>query len=173
MQRMLVPPAPPLPGYAQPGELALRKLVRLPEPKRIEGLTFADAEGRPKSLADWRGRVVAINLWATWCVPCRLELPSLDRLQAKLGGADFAVVAISLDRTGAEAPKKFLQDNKLSHLELFLDPKGESASKLTARGLPMTLLIDREGREVARLAGVAEWDGPALTGVIEAMIRAK
>jgi thiol-disulfide isomerase/thioredoxin len=154
-------------------DASVSKLIRLREPRVIAGFAFTDADGAPKTLADWRGKVVLINLWATWCVPCREELPSLDRLQARLGGKDFSVVAISLDRNGADAPKRFLDSSKLTHLQLFMDPKGESTSRLTAQGLPTSLLIDREGREVARLAGAAEWDGPALSGVIQALIEGR
>jgi thiol-disulfide isomerase/thioredoxin len=143
-------------------DASISKLVRLREPRAVAGLAFTNADGAPETLANWRGKVVLINLWATWCAPCRAELPSLDRLQAKLGGKDFSVIAISLDRAGADAPKRFLADNKLTHLQLFIDPKGGTA-KLTAHGLPVSLLIDREGREVARLAGAAEWDGAALS----------
>jgi thiol-disulfide isomerase/thioredoxin len=154
-------------------DASITKLIRLREPRVVAGLAFTDADGAPKTLADWRGKVILVNLWATWCVPCREELPSLDRLQAKLGGKNFSVVAISLDRTGADAPKRFLDSTKLTHLQLFLDPKGEATAKLTAQGLPTSLLIDREGREVARLAGAAEWDGPALSGVIQALIEGR
>jgi thiol-disulfide isomerase/thioredoxin len=149
------------------------KLIRLRQPRELPQLAFTGADGAEKTLADWRGKVVLVNLWATWCVPCRAELPSLDRLQAKLGGDDFAVVAISVDRSGPDAPKKYLTSNGLTHLQFFIDAKGDSSSKLTAQGLPTSLIIGRDGREIARLAGAAEWDGPALTRIIEAEIAAR
>lgn len=148
----------------------LHRLVRLPTPQAVQDFTFADGEGGQRTLSEWKGKVVLVNLWATWCAPCKVEMPSLDRLQAKLGGADFAVLPISLDRTGAEKPRAFLASAGLSQLGLYLDSKNALMQILRAQGLPLTVLLDRQGREIARLAGPAEWDSPEAEALIRAAI---
>jgi thiol-disulfide isomerase/thioredoxin len=129
------------------------------EPEGLPQLKFQDAEGRERTLADWRGKVVLLNLWATWCLPCRKEMPSLDRLQKDLGSDKFEVVALSVDRKGLEASRKFLDDIKVERLALYVDPTARANTELRAVGLPVTLLIDAQGRELGRLLGPAEWDG--------------
>jgi thiol-disulfide isomerase/thioredoxin len=152
------------------GKGGMTKLVRAAEPKPLPETAFQDEAGRTKSLADWKGKVVLVNLWATWCAPCKLEMPSLSRLQAQLGGADFAVLPISLDRQGVELPRKFLASNNLGNLPLLIDPTAGLAGKLDAIGLPASLILDREGREIARLLGPAEWDSAPAIEVIRAAI---
>ncbi|MBO0740984.1 MAG: TlpA family protein disulfide reductase [Hyphomicrobiaceae bacterium] len=120
---------------------------------------FEDAMGKERTLADWKGKVVLLNLWATWCLPCRKEMPALDRLQQELGSEAFEVVALSVDRTGRTGARKFLDEAKVAKLALYADPSARMASTLRAAGLPATLLIDREGREIGRLLGPAQWDG--------------
>ena len=120
---------------------------------------FLDGTGKDHTLADWKGRVVLLNLWATWCQPCRKEMPALDRLQADLGGTDFEVVAIAVDRAGAPAAQKFLDQVGTKKLALYVDPSARLATELRAIGLPATILIGRDGREIGRLLGPAEWDG--------------
>jgi thiol-disulfide isomerase/thioredoxin len=152
------------------GKGGMTKLVRAAEPKELAPVTFQDEAGRSKSLADWKGKVVLVNLWATWCAPCKLEMPSLSRLQAQLGGADFAVLPISLDRQGVELPRKFLTSSNLGNLPLLIDPTAGLAGKLDAIGLPASIILDREGREIARLLGPAEWDSAPAMEVIRAAI---
>jgi len=120
---------------------------------------FEDATGKERTLADWKGKVVLLNLWATWCLPCRKEMPALERLQQELGSEAFEVVALSVDRAGLSGARKFLDEAKVAKLALYADPSARMASTLRAAGLPATLLIDREGREIGRLLGPAEWDG--------------
>jgi thiol-disulfide isomerase/thioredoxin len=151
----------------QDGKGGLSKLVRVNAPTALPDITFNDDKGQPRSLAEWKGKVVLLNLWATWCAPCKLEMPSLDRLQAQLGGADFAV---SLDRGGADVPRKFLSASNLVHLPLLQDETAGLAGKVGAIGLPATLILDREGREVARLLGPAEWDSSHAIAVIREVI---
>ena len=127
-------------------------------PEMLPAFKFQDADGKERTLADWRGKVVLLNLWATWCLPCRKEMPSLDRLQAAVGSDKFEVVAISVDRKGLEASKKFLAETGTKHLGLYVDASARLNSDLRFVGLPATLLIDREGREIGRLLGPAEWD---------------
>ena len=138
----------------------------LDQPTIVPSLQFIDGDGRSMTLADFRGRVVLLNLWATWYVPCRKEMPALGRLQAKLGGPDFQVVALSIDRQGLAVVKPFYQEVGLTTLGIFVDQSGEATQLLHAVGVPMTLLVDREGHEVARKMGAAEWDSPEMTTII-------
>jgi thiol-disulfide isomerase/thioredoxin len=154
------------------GESGFEKLVEAGEPKPLPPVSFTDVDGVERTLSEWRGKVVLVNLWATWCAPCKVEMPSLDRLQAKLGGEDFAVVPISLDWSGAEKPRKFLEGEKLANLPLFLDSSKTAMKTFNAPGLPLSVLIDREGREIARLAGAAEWDSADAEAVIRKAIEA-
>lgn len=129
--------------------------------RTVPDLRFVDGAGAPRSLADFRGRVILLNLWATWCVPCREEMPALDRLQAALGGADFEVLALSLDQAGVIAVKKFYEELGLRALHIYVDQNGDALRKLGSVGVPLTLLIDRDGRERWRVLGPREWDQPA------------
>jgi thiol-disulfide isomerase/thioredoxin len=121
---------------------------------------FSDESGRVLTLADFRGQVVLLNLWATWCGPCVEEMPSLDRLQAELGGDSFAVLALSQDRQGAAVVKPFFDKLGLTRLPVFIDAKGTLTRDLGARGLPTSFVLDRDGRLVGRLEGAAAWDAP-------------
>jgi len=127
--------------------------------KEMPKLEFKNEQGKELTLENWKGRVVLLNLWATWCAPCRKEMPHLANLQKQLGGDDFEVVAISIDRKGVEASKKFLSEVNASALKLYMDRTTVVLRKVKARGLPVTVLIDRQGREVGRLLGPAVWDG--------------
>ncbi|AWU97382.1 TlpA family protein disulfide reductase (plasmid) [Azospirillum ramasamyi] len=136
------------------------------EPKPMAPLSFIDAEGRRVDLADFKDRVILLNLWATWCGPCVKEMPSLDRLQAQLGGEAFEVVALSLDRGGRAAVEPFYRKTGVEHLRVFLDPASESMKALSLRGLPTTILIDPEGRELGRVEGAVEWDAPEVVAFL-------
>ena len=129
-------------------------------PKAIPELRFIDEAGRQHSLADFRGKVVLLNVWATWCEPCREEMPALDRLQAKLGGARFQVIALSVDQPGAAIAHKFYSEVGIKALSLYIDPTAKAAFVLDAPGLPATLLVDRNGREIGRHLGAVKWDAP-------------
>ena len=143
-------------------------------PRRATPLEFKDGSGRPASLEDFKGRVVLVNLWATWCVPCRKEMPALDELQHKLGGRDFAVVAINLDQRGGDKPRKFLEEIKVKSLLYYEDPTTNAFQKLKiagrAPGLPSTILIDRDGCELGFLPGPAEWASEDALALIRAAI---
>ncbi len=120
---------------AVPGaEIPSKKLIRLRAPEFVGDLAFIDADGKTRRLSEWRGRMVVLNLWATWCAPCKAEMPSLDRLEAKLGGSDFAVVALSMDRGGMKEPAAFLAREGLSHLQLYNDATGEASRQMGAPG---------------------------------------
>ncbi len=141
--------------------------IRLDAPRELPPLHFAEAEGNAMSPADFRGRTVLLNMWATWCVPCREEMPALDRLQAELGGPDFEVAALSIDRGGLPVVEAFFRDIELKTLGIYIDPSGKAARDLNIVGLPTTLLIDRGGNETGRLVGPAEWDSPEAFALIK------
>ena len=125
-------------------------------PRPLPPLHFTDAGGRQQSLGDFRSRLVLLNLWATWCAPCRKEMPTLDRLQVRLGGRGFEVVALSIDHKGLAAVRPFYLELGLKALHIYFDQSGSAASLLAAPGLPTTLLVDQEDREIGRLVGPAE-----------------
>src|SRR5258706_9814958 len=141
------------------GEVAA--LTMATTPLRLPDLAFEDADGKPKKLSDWRGKTVLVNLWATWCVPCRREMPALESLQTRLGGPDFEVVAINIDTRDAEKPKNFLKDANLTRLGFFNDQKAKVFQDLKgigrALGMPNSVLVDCPGFEIATIAGPAEW----------------
>ena len=150
------------------GEMA--KLVLHDEaPAPIEE-AFRDAEGNAVVLADFAGKVVLVNLWATWCAPCRAEMPSIDRLAAAMQGDDLAVVALSTDRFGSEKIAAFFDEIGVERLAIYQDKRSEVARAAGALGLPVTLLLDRDGREVARLTGDAEWDSPEAMAFLARLI---
>jgi thiol-disulfide isomerase/thioredoxin len=141
------------------GEVAAVGVARTP--KTLPALAFKDASGADKTLADWRGRTVLLNLWATWCVPCRKEMPALDELQAKLGSPDFEVISINIDTRDVEKPKTWLKEVGINKLGYYADNSAKVFQDLKAVGkafgMPTTLLVDRNGCELATLAGPAEW----------------
>ncbi|QND61441.1 TlpA family protein disulfide reductase [Mesorhizobium huakuii] len=152
---------------------APQNLAVLEAPAAVPAISFMDAAGQPKTLADYSGKVVLLNIWATWCAPCRKEMPTLDRLQAKLGGPDFEVVALSMDQKGPDAVKKFYADIGITHLDLNIDISAKTIFALGAVGLPTTLLINRDGKEIGRLIGPADWDAPDMVDFIRGRIAAK
>lgn len=129
-------------------------------PRALPAPAFEDGKGRPVRLADFRGKAVLLNVWATWCPPCREEMPSLDRLQKALGGPTFEVVALSIDSGGAAVVESFYKEAGIGSLAIFVDPT------MRAPGVPTTLLIDAEGRELGRHAGPAAWDNPDVIKLI-------
>jgi thiol-disulfide isomerase/thioredoxin len=140
-------------------------------PRPLPEIRFENSRGEAMSLADFRGKVVLLNIWATWCAPCRREMPTLERLQAELGGPDFEVVALSIDRNGPPVVKKFYEELGLRELGMYIDSSGKAPRELNALGVPTTLLIDREGKEVGRLLGPAEWDSPEMVAFIRGQIQ--
>lgn len=136
-------------------------------------IRFTDAADKPLTLADFKGRVVLLNFWATWCAPCVEEMPSLDRLQAAKGSPDFAVVALALDRQGRPLVEPFLEKLAVKSLPMYIDASSASMRAFNLRGLPTTILLDREGRELGRLEGAAKWDSPEAAAFIAHFINAK
>jgi thiol-disulfide isomerase/thioredoxin len=155
------------------GEVAA--LTMATTPLKIPDLAFEDANGQPKKLSDWRGRTVLVNLWATWCVPCRKEMPALDGLQSKLGGPDFEVVAVNIDTRDPEKPKNFLKDENLTKLSFFADEKAKVFQDLKsigrALGMPTSVLVDGQGCEIATIAGPADWDSDDAVKLIKAALK--
>lgn len=154
------------PGFAGPPQ----NLVLHDTPVPVPELQFTNGEAQPRTLADFRGKVVLLNVWATWCLPCRNEMPTLDRLQAALGGDKFEVVALSIDRGGADAVRKFYTEIGIQHLAIHVDTSGQVGFALATAGLPTTLLIDAEGRELGRLIGPAEWDATDMVAFLRSII---
>jgi thiol-disulfide isomerase/thioredoxin len=157
------------------GEVAA--LTVASNPIRVPDLAFQDASGQPKTLADWRGRTVLFNLWATWCVPCRKEMPALDALQAKLGSDAFQVVAVNIDTRNLEKPKAWLKEVGVERLGYFADPSAKVFQDLKAAGkafgMPTTLLIDPAGCEIAALAGPAEWASEEALELLQAALKSR
>ncbi|MHA1545692.1 MAG: TlpA disulfide reductase family protein [Alphaproteobacteria bacterium] len=156
------------------GRLAAFIINKTPEALASSAFHADDgsAQGAQTKLADWRGRVVLVNLWATWCAPCRFEMPTLDNLQAKLGSKDFEVLAVSLDRSGLEKPRAFFAAMGLKNLKVYNNKSSSFSRALRAIGLPTTVLIDRQGRELGRMVGPAEWDSPDAVALIRSAINA-
>jgi thiol-disulfide isomerase/thioredoxin len=155
--------------YAAYWQASTGPFGRAASAKAMPELRFVDGAGRAHTLADFRGKVVLLNVWATWCEPCREEMPTLDRLQARLGGERFQVVALSVDQQGATIARKFYDEFAIKALALYVDPTAKAAFTLDAPGLPVTLLIDRQGREIGRHLGAVKWDAPE---VVERLQRA-
>ncbi len=139
----------------------------LDEPRALPDLRFQDGTGRSLRLSSFRGKAVLLNIWATWCGPCRDEMPALDRLQARLGGSDFQVIALSTDVEGATLVRKFYEDVGIERLGMYVKPVEKDMWALGLIGLPTTLLIDSEGRELGRKLGAAEWDSPQMLSLIQ------
>ena len=158
-----------LPARQAGAQAAAGKLVE-GEPKPAPAFSFTDAEGRGCAASDFPGQGLVVNLWATWCLPCIAEMPALDRAQAALAGAGVRVLALSSDREGRAKVEPFFRDRGIRHLGLWLDPRGAAQRALGARGLPTTVVIDREGRERARLEGPAEWDTPEMLAAIRRLV---
>jgi copper(I)-binding protein/thiol-disulfide isomerase/thioredoxin len=172
---MYRPNAPePVDPARPPGSAAMQakstSLTLHPQPRSLPPLRFADGAAAPTSLAAFRGKFVLLNVWATWCTPCREEMPTLDRLQATLGGPDFEVVALSIDQGGMPVVQDFFRQIGIKRLHPYMDQFGETTSVLGVVGLPLTLLIDRQGREIARKLGPAVWDAPQIVELIRSRL---
>lgn len=138
--------------------------------KQVPELRFKHGSGQAVSISQWRGKVVLLNLWATWCAPCRKEMPDLNKLQVEMGGPDFEVVAVSIDRKGAPASKKFLDQIGVKSLALYVDETGKISRDLRATGLPVTFLLARDGTIIGRLLGPAHWASQEAKALIKQAI---
>jgi thiol-disulfide isomerase/thioredoxin len=153
-----------------PSPTAIGKFTPLAAPRPAPEVGFQTRSGETAHLADFRGHLVLVNLWATWCGPCIKEMPSLDRLQAKLGG-DLTILAISQDRRGADVVDPFLEKLGLGSLAIYLDPKNAVGHAFAVQGLPTSVLIDADGNIEGQVLGEAEWDSPAMVKMLHAYVR--
>jgi thiol-disulfide isomerase/thioredoxin len=135
-------------------------------PEQIAAPNFQDKLGQPVNLDSFKGKVVVLNFWATWCPPCIAEMPALDHLQAEMGGKDLAVVAVSTDRQGIKKSAPFYRRAGIKNLALYNDTRGDLLDAFHAHNLPITVLLDREGRMVGRIEGAAQWDSDAAKALI-------
>jgi thiol-disulfide isomerase/thioredoxin len=136
----------------------------------VAAVRFDDDRGQERNLSDFRGKVVLLNIWATWCVPCRKEMPALDHIESLLGGLKFTVVTVSVDRLGIEAVDKFFGEVGVQSLPAYVDSSGSALRTLRAFGLPTSVVIDRDGREIGRITGPAEWDSPETIEFLQSII---
>ncbi len=158
-------------GIASAAKAGAVNFVMSEIPKPMPDLKFNDSEGKPHTLADFRGKVVLLNIWATWCGPCRKEMPALDGLQSILGGAEFVVLPVSIDKQGMDAVTAFYVDVNIKNLGRYLAPEANHAlDALGVWGLPATLLLDRQAREIGRLVGPAEWVAPETITLLNSII---
>ena len=151
-------------------EGTMKKLIFHPAPKPVSEIPFQTPDGTEKTLADYKGKVVVLNFWATWCAPCRKEMPALDRLQAEFGGENFEVVTIATGRNAVPGIRKFFEEVDVTNLPILLDPRQTLAREMSVLGLPITLILNPEGEEIARLLGDAEWDGESAKAIVAALL---
>jgi thiol-disulfide isomerase/thioredoxin len=152
------------------GTLARFTLAK--EPKPMPDLAFTDANDKPAKLADYKGKTVLLNFWATWCGPCVKEMPSLDKLQAEMGKDRFVVLPLSLDGPSRPKVAPFYADRKLANLGIYFDKGKKALGALDISVLPTSVLVDPEGREIGRMEGDADWDKPEALALMKAAISA-
>ena len=166
---------PALSGAVWAGDAAdlrdgdMKKLAIHDAPQPVpEGAVFLDAADAPVPLANWKGQWVVLNFWATWCAPCREEMPSLLRLQQAM--PEIAVLPVATGRNAVEGIERFYEEASIRALPVLRDPKSEFARPMAVMGLPVTVILNPEGQEVARLIGDAEWDSESAIAVIRALM---
>jgi len=168
-----------IPSHADTAAAALRtgdmkKLLFHSAPKPVPTVLFDLADGAgTRSLQDYEGKYVLLNFWATWCAPCRHEMPMLSALQTQFGGDQFEVVTIATGRNSPAGIKKFFNDSKIDNLPRYQDPKQKLATKMGVFGLPITVIIDPESKEIARLRGDADWASESAKAIIKSLISKK
>jgi thiol-disulfide isomerase/thioredoxin len=156
-------------GSDTPGRTKLGEFIPSARPFPAPTVSLTDSNGHSIELADLKGKLVVVNLWATWCEPCLREMPSLERLQSRLGER-IAVLAVSEDRGGDKAVEPFIAKLALKAVKVYTDPKSEVGHAFGVRGLPTSFVIDREGKVLGRVEGAAEWDSPKILGVVEPLL---
>ncbi len=152
---------------------AMAKLIVPGERQDVSGLKLIDGDGRERTLSEWKGRVLLVNFWATWCFPCRKEMPQIASLQKAFPREAFLVIAASEDKKGYQWAKEGLKELKAENLLLLMDEGAQALRALGERGLPTTILVDRQGRLAAKLIGPAEWDSEEAKAVVRALLAEK
>ena len=148
---------------------SMRKLVFHADPKPAGDSDFTTFEGAPLNLSDWQGKWVVVNFWATWCAPCRKEMPMLAELQDEFGGEDFEVVTIATTRNPPQAMQAFFEEIGVTNLPLHRDPGSTLAREMAVLGLPVTVILNPEGDEIARLRGDADWASDSAKAMLRAL----
>ncbi|NKX42482.1 TlpA family protein disulfide reductase [Rhodobacteraceae bacterium R_SAG2] len=152
----------------------MRRLILHSEAKPTSANSFELEDGKGSaSLADYEGKIVLLNFWATWCAPCRKEMPMLSELQSEFGGDDFEVLTLATGRNSPGGIQKFFDDTGITNLPRHQDPKGALAKEMAVFGLPMTMILDRDGNEIGRLRGDAEWNSDSAKAILQALIDTK
>ncbi len=151
-----------------PEHTRLGEFIPASSPQPAPAISFVDSAGNTVSLSDFFGKLVLVNLWATWCAPCLSEMPSLDRMQSRLG--DITVLAISEDRGGSKVVNPFIEKLGLKSVKFYLDPKSRAEQAFKVQGLPTSFVIDREGNILGRVEGAAEWDSPKLLETLKSFL---
>lgn len=169
----LAGPAPDAGQLAALREGDMKKLEVHAEPKAVPDIAFKDADGKEHRISDYRGKYLVVNFWATWCAPCRKEMPTLDRLQAEMGGDDLQVLPIATIRNTLPAVKRFFAEDGIKALPILIDPQAELAHRMGVMGLPVTVIVNPEGQEIGRLIGEADWSGDDARAVLGALIGAR
>jgi len=150
---------------------SMKKLNFHTTPKAGNDISFGDLDGGTHTLADFKGKYVLVNFWATWCAPCRKEMPGLNALQAEFGGDAFEVVTIATGRNSPTGIRKFFDEAGVDQLPTFVDPKQKLARQMAVLALPITVLLNPEGQEIARLQGDAEWDSESAKAIIAKLVQ--
>jgi thiol-disulfide isomerase/thioredoxin len=150
-------------------DVKIGEFIPAATPQLAPEMSFAGLDGKPLSLADFKGKLVILNLWATWCQPCLREMPSLERLEARLGPT-LVVLAVSEDRGGADVVQPFLAKFDLAKLTIGLDPKSTGIHTLQARGLPTSLIVDADGKVAGKVEGGAEWDSDQMVALLTKLL---
>ncbi|MGB8621337.1 MAG: TlpA disulfide reductase family protein [Paracoccaceae bacterium] len=148
----------------------MKKLSFHHAPMEVSGKTLLDMEDGEHSLAEYKGKYVLLNFWATWCPPCRKEMPALDALQARMGGDDFQIVTVAVGRNSVQGIRKLFEETGVKNLPVLRDPKQMLARDMAVLGLPITVILNPDGQEIARLQGDAEWDSDSAAAIINALI---
>ncbi len=170
--------APLTAGAQTTGRVSIRNVLApqtfklYPRPILAPTASFMNDKGEEVSLRDFRGKIILMNIWSTSCTQCVIELPMLDRLQKDMGGMKFQVIALSSDLEPLPVLRRFWVNRGIKHLKIYSDPQARFSHAAGVKGLPTTFLIDEEGREVGRIRGIVEWDGPKIKAQIRDLIRA-
>jgi thiol-disulfide isomerase/thioredoxin len=152
-----------------PDTIKLGEFVPSSPPSAAPAISLTDADRNKTALSDFRGKLVVLNLWATWCEPCLREMPSLERLQSRLGNR-AAVLAVSEDRGGSKVVEPFIAKLGLKGVKIYLDPNSQVGHAFGVQGLPTSFVIDRDGKAIGRVEGAAEWDSPKILAVLEPLL---